>query len=831
MKNSTIGYAVYNAAAWVILAAVAAVGAEQLPPDLTRGETEGGGCKVDLAQTYNLGPTGLRGWIYTRPQSDLDAKQGRTTAISRQILVTHVGAGSPAEGVLAVNDVILGVNGKLFADDARKSIGRAITEAEKERNGGVLKLTRFREGGIEEVQLRLRVMGSYSQTAPYDCPKSKRILEDACKVLEKEELEKISDIWGSVNALALLATGKAEYLPRVKKYARSLSAKEVVREGGGAWDCGYVNLFLCEYYLLSGDQEVLPAIKVLTLKMAQGQGMYGTFGHGFSMKTPEGELHGPIPPYGPVNQSGLIANLGIMMGQKCGIDDKEVKAAIWRSAKFFEYFVDKGGIPYGEHEPWLFHENNGKNSLAAVMFSMLKGESEATRYYAKMATAAYANREYGHTGQGFSYLWSTLGANVGGPAAAAAFFNEAAWHFDLMRRCDGSFTYDGGEQYGAGKTDDNTYYGRNSYAGLSPNATYVLTFCLPLKKLYITGRGADRANWLSDKEVAQVIASGCFDLHRKECTARELAEAFNDWSPVVRSWAAEELATRPEVKQIEQGLISMAEGSDKHLRQGACETLGNIRSKEALPVFVRLLTHEDRWLRIIAAKALEKMGDAVKPVVPDMLTALVDTAEPLQPIGWDDPVQLSQGALARTLLRNGGIRSSLKAAAPDQFYPAIRVVSRNADGMTRALLRGMFTNELTLEDVEALAPDILAALRIRAPADTMFGNEIRMGAFKALVKYHYVEGIQEGVDLAKTQGGHGSERRTGEIMQDIKSYGSAARVAVPGLRELIAQFNDEVKNRKFPGGELNQMRVGAVEEAIQFIESATTHPELRRIRK
>ena len=70
--------------------------------------------------------------------------QGRTTTASRQILVTHVGAKSPAEGVLKVDDVILGAGGKLFDDDARRSIAKAIQEAEKAANGGVLKLTRWR---------------------------------------------------------------------------------------------------------------------------------------------------------------------------------------------------------------------------------------------------------------------------------------------------------------------------------------------------------------------------------------------------------------------------------------------------------------------------------------------------------------------------------------------------------------------------------------------------------------------------------------------------------------------------------------------------------------
>ena len=111
----------------------------------------------------------------------------------------------------------------------------------------------------------------------------------------------------------------------------------------------------------------------------------------------------------------------------------------------------------------------------------------------------------------------------------------------------------------------------------------------------------------------------------------------------------------------------------------------------------------------------------------------------------------------------------------------------------------------------------------------MFGNEIRMGAFKVLVKYHFKEGIEAGVIFAKTQGGHGSENRTGEIMKALVTYGTAARSAVPGLKELIVQFNEQCKNREYPAGELNNRRVTAVEEAIKTIEAATTQPELRSI--
>jgi len=802
--------------------------AAEVPPDLTKGATKG----VDRKQTYNLGATGLRGWIYSKPENHFEGLQGRTTARSRQILVTHVGIKSPADGVLKVGDVILGVGGKPFSDDARKSIAFAIQEAEKEANGGILKLTRWREGKTEEVQFKLRVMGTYGESAPYDCPKSKRILEEACKALEKEPP---GNSWnGAISGLALLATGNREYLPRVQELARKIAPSFLKGDlysgvvSMATWDWGYKGLFLCEYFLLTGDKEVEPAVKAMTISLAKGQSMYGTFGHGIAELTPEGGLHGSIPPYGPVNEAGLIGNLAIVMGKTCGVKDPEVDAAVERALGFFGYFVDKGAIPYGEHEPWPYHENNGKCSMSAVLFALQGNRVKETQFFAKMATAGYRSRECGHTGQGFSYLWSALGANAGGPVAAAAFFKEASWHLDLVRRCDGSFTYDGGEQYGPGSTEDDTYYGKSSYDGLSPNATYVLTYAMPLKKLYITGREANEANWLNKKEVADAIASARFDTDRRQKTPRELVAAFGDWSPVVRSWASEELAIRPEAKGMVPQLVSLAEGKDAHVIQGACETLGRLKAPEALSVLVRLLKHDDRWVRFKAAAALKEMRDAAKPVLNDMLKTVVETTEPPKPINWADPVQLAQGQLAEAIF-GGLLRDSIKDIDTKLLYPAIRAVAQNPDGMARARLRRTFEQLLTAEDVQALAPEIFASIKTRCPADTMFGNEIRMGGFKALTKYHFKEGVEAGVIFAKTQGGHGSENRTGEIMKALMTYGSAAREAIPGLRELIADFNDQVKNDRFPGGELNDRRVNAVKEAIKAIEAATDHPELRSI--
>ncbi|KPK50953.1 MAG: hypothetical protein AMK72_00930 [Planctomycetes bacterium SM23_25] len=795
------------------------------PPDLTKGnaiET------VDRKLTYNLGATGLRGWLYTKAATFFDSCQGRTTTASRQILVTHVGKGSPADGVMAVNDVVLGAGGKPFTDDARQSIARAIQEAEKAANGGILKLTRWRAGRTDEVQLKLRVMGAYSDTAPYNCPKSRRIFDDACKVLAAEPLKE--DLWGAVNGLALMATGNPGYLPRVRELARKMGPKTLQLELKGGmvvWGWGYRNLFLCEYYLLTGDKEVLHAIRQYTVFLAMGQSMYGTFGHGISSRRPDGRLHGSIPPYGPVNAAGLVANLAIVLGSKCGVKHREVGPAIERASRFFGYFVDKGAIPYGEHEPWPYHENNGKNAMAALLFALQGNRAREARYFAKSVTASYRNREYGHTGQGFSYLWGALGANAGGPTAVAAFFKEASWHFDLVRRCDGSFTYDGGEQYGAGKTDDDTYYGRSGYYGLSPTATYVLTYSLPLKKLYITGKHASRANWLSGKDVAEAVASGRFDLDRKTMSTAELLAAFNDWSPIVRGWAAQDLAGRPDSEKLLDRLITMAKGPDAHRRQAAAEALGHIRSPRAIPVLTDLLTDKDRWVRTKAAAALKEMRDAARPALPAMLKAVAEATGPGQPIAWDDPVEISSGKLAEALF-GGLLRKSIRGVDTKLVYAAIRAVARNPDGMARARLRHTFEKLLTVEDVKALAPDILAAIDEPSPADTMFANEIRMGGLRALAKYHFREGIRVAAKFARTQSAHGSERRTGEIMKELLRYGTAAREVVPELKALIVQFNTQCANRQFPE-DCNKQRVASVEEAIRAIEAATSQPKLRSI--
>ncbi len=206
-------------------------------PDFTKGDT----IPVKAKHDWNLGPTGLRGWMFC---------DNLVTTDARQIFVTAVDKGSPAEGLIAVGDVFLGVGDKKFSYDPRTEFGKAITQAESEKGNGKLVLTRWRDGQINDVVLTLPVMGSFSPTAPYDCPKSQQVLQKGLKALATRMAEaKYADgkdaIPRSLNALALLASGDAEYLPLVKREAKW--AANFSTEDFRTWYYGYVMIFLAEY--------------------------------------------------------------------------------------------------------------------------------------------------------------------------------------------------------------------------------------------------------------------------------------------------------------------------------------------------------------------------------------------------------------------------------------------------------------------------------------------------------------------------------------------------------------------------------------------------------
>ena len=367
---------------------------------------------------------------------------------------------------------------------------------------------------------------------------------------------------------------------RLQTYARAVSTAGPVDSGLPIWNWGYLGVFLAEYYLATGDANVLPGINQYSLKLAQTQSMFGTFGHGPAIVRPDGTGRMSVAGYGPVNAAGLPANLALVMGRKALLAatqpvDPQIDAAIQRASDFFSWYVNKGSIPYGEHHPGADdHGSNGKDQTAALFFSQQDNRLAETEYFTRMSVAGFTGREYGHTGQGFSYLWEGMATHVGGPLAVAEYFKPVRWHLDLSRRTDGSFAYDGGEQYDAGKTSDGTYLGASGYNDLNPTACYLLTYSLPLKRLYITGKNANPAHELDSTKVANAIAAATYKFDRTSRTTTQLIGDLSEFDPVVRNYAAKELATRTLTSTELTTLRTMLSGTNANGRMGACQTLG-----------------------------------------------------------------------------------------------------------------------------------------------------------------------------------------------------------------------------------------------------------------
>jgi len=140
-------------------------------PDFLKGDK----VPAIAVHDWNLGATGARGWIHSDQLTTTDA---------RQIYITKIAKNSPAEKQLTVGDVIIGIGSKVFSSDPRTAIGKAITTAETK--GGALNLLRWRNGKTEEISIKLPTLGSYSHTAPYNCPKSKLILDQGCEFIAQK---------------------------------------------------------------------------------------------------------------------------------------------------------------------------------------------------------------------------------------------------------------------------------------------------------------------------------------------------------------------------------------------------------------------------------------------------------------------------------------------------------------------------------------------------------------------------------------------------------------------------------------------------------------------
>ena len=808
----------HRSARWLIilvLGLLCAAPAFAAPPDLIAPGVIAG---IDRTNTYNLGPTGLRGWIWVDRNNKGDT--GQITDPCRQILVTHCVA--PANAALAVDDVILGAmaaaSGTVpdFSSDCRKAFATAITDAEK-TGAGTLRVKRWRAGAITDENIPLPILGNYSTTAPFSCPKSTLILDNVRNKMVAELLANSNYLTGgfggSSNALALLSgvkPGDPNYdavQTRLQTYARSLASAGPLSDSLPTWSWSYNLIFLSEYYLLTNDAQVVAGIQNFTLTLAQGQSIYGTYGHGPAAIRPDGSGRLCSTGYGPVNAAGGTAAIALVMGKKALVAagqsiDPIIDAAIQRSSGFFAFFVNKGAIPYGEHEPVITsHASNSKDATPAVFFALQSGKATEAEYFARISIAGWIGREYGHTGQGLSYYWATLGALMGGPDAASEHLKPVRWHLDLSRRTDGSFAYDGQEQYGPGTTTGNTYLGEAEYGGMRANAMYLLTYSLPLQRLYITGKSANPAYTLNSTKIAAAVSAGSFCLDRTTKSVAQLFTYLGDYDPLVRNYASIELASRTLSGTDLTNLRNLLSSVDPNLRQSACQTLGIRQDSTALPTIVARLNDTDIWVRAKAAIAIRAYPSATASTHRDsMMTSFITNATDPNVIDWNDPLQMGNGKLSMAVFGHGVgdgtpgndiAAYTINATKPTLLYPAVRAGLKQPDSYVRAGATQFCRQRLSVADVQAVYPEAVSVAEYDTLADRMWSGSCRADAITMLSALKISDAIPLTLAMLNSAPGFEWGEREPRIgaLNALASYGEAARYTLPTLKAYLNQWS------------------------------------------
>ena len=664
---------------------VAKAGTESQLPDLTKGELIGEDQHGENGPiTWNIGATGIIGnqerWIY----GDADPG-GRWFA-----------KGSPADGIVLMGDVILGADGKDFEPGGHLGValGNAIIKAEEPAQKGVLKLHLWRDKNwakrfgekdmyalnLEEVfrkaeeditlydwqpeekkesralkeaydeypmepeelnvELKLAVIGTYSDTSPYDCDVAKTIRENALKVIaarvgKKSSRGRMQGSWPDV--LALVASGKPAYIEQAKAWVRTQKLEtDMNREmtlkdlkgGKQTWYHGFNSLEMAIYYDATKDPIVLPEIRKRALMVAMGQNGGGTWGHGFSLPGFNGGmLHKSNPGYGAMNNPGTRCFFLMALAKKHGVDHFELDDAIERSRQFFATFVDKGAIPYGYHPPWPSDASNGKNYGAAYAHYVL-GEKYNGKYFSLNSAHAAFSRRGGH-GSPTLWYYTPLSAVINGPPAIQASMRNMRWFYTLARRHDGSFVFQG-EQVGIG--------GKGMRV---PTATHALYYSTPLEQLIITGKDMDKKFWMTDEELDELMMSTreqCADpallgRHGTPWVKRETSELLDyldHFYTKRRITLADELARRYHAgeKGIKDEVIKRLADSEARMREGACLTLAAMGRDEvlgSLSKVIALLEDDAEFVRATAVKTIggaSDTGDKTRET--ELLKAMTD---------------------------------------------------------------------------------------------------------------------------------------------------------------------------------------------------------------
>jgi len=781
-------------------------------PDFTKGDPMPPPPKYGWP-TWQFGPTGIIGMKNAGGDS------------GDQIRVISVMKGSPAEGKVLPGDVLLGVRDQKFelGGSMNRLAGNAIIDAETEAGKGDLQIQIWRDlnwlkrtgakdvfnvdlekmfkeaeagsadiyewedeeertesvkqmafdefpivGVFTNFTLKLNVMGTYSETSPWDCPVVQKVRDNALKIIAERVKpdvrgrSKRGSSWPDI--LALVASGAPEYLDIAKAWVRRLpkggkrglcmdmdyepTIEDVTYKGMQSWHHGFGYLEMAIYHDATGDDYILPEVRRRAIVAALGQNGGGSWGHTFAFPDFNGGmLHKCNPGYGAMNNAGGRCFFLLTLAKKAGVEHPEINAAIYRSDRFFRTFVDKGCIPYGYHSPYGSDDSNGKNYGPAYAFYALGRKYEA-KYFSMHSAHASFTRRGGHGSQTLWY-YTPLSAHMAGPQAVQAYMRNMRYFYTLARRHDGSFVFLGEQSPGIGGK------------GMRNATAYTtLHLCRPLEQLMITGKDADPNFYMSDEELDELLVSARTGQIKDpvllekvgkawpERSTDELIDMLDHFYPNMRRALAGELGKRYAAgeKDILTKILPLLDSEESRMRDGACKALsacGADHVLENMSKVVSMLKDEAEFVRMQAANTL---GGATDPGEKKRELLLLDATV-------DD--------YAGMTMDNGNVRTAIKGV----LFPRRRRGSK--DGAFSKLGTSPFQAgydedlvRLAMEKIVTMDPqgtvpggwDKEALLKLAGPVtfsaaerqvnDAMFGGARKSEAQALLRKHGYREAVE-----------------------------------------------------------------------------------------
>jgi len=406
-------------------------------------------------QIQNFGPVGI----------GIHLEQGFVMKIN------NVEEGSPAAqtGRLEKDQIIDSINGvrlKGLDHDPRKVLAQIITNAEASDGRINLEIQ-----GKGMVTVTIPVLGSYSPTWPLNCPKSDRIVRNLADLLARQG----ENEWGSI--IFLLSTGEEKDLEVVRGWMKN--RKEI---GNMNWAIGMQGIGICEYYLRTGDQSVLPMIQKGADYLRDHIYNGGWAGRGLGQYTYQSGGH--------VNASGVHCLTFLLLAKACGVEVDEF--TLHSSLRHFYRYSGRGSVPYGDYTSKAgYGDCNGKTSgLAMAMAAASRLTPGGDRSIYAQAAQINAMKSYygintyhvGHTGGGLGEIWKSVSMGLmmdKRPEQYRQYLDARRWILELSRR------HTGGIGVGGGK--DGNYDAATGEGDKGWGSYFALNYTLPRKQLYLMG--------------------------------------------------------------------------------------------------------------------------------------------------------------------------------------------------------------------------------------------------------------------------------------------------------------------------------------------------------